>query len=108
MVGVFVWSGNFIDLNHLLQCILKSYVSPANIPGASWEKLYIGLKIKTYTELKAPRLDPTNVNAAYNSLQVCPHHPIAVYAHSPQSEHVCNMVICVINQVPNFLYRAGC
>ena len=52
-IGVFIWSGNFIDLDRLLKCIHKSYVSPATIPGASWDRLHIGLKVKTFTELEA-------------------------------------------------------
>ena len=106
-VGVFVWSGNFIDLDCLLKCIHTSYVLPATIPGASWDKLHVSLKKKTFTELEAPRLDPAKINP-YNSSQVCPHQPSAMYAHSPQLEHTCNMLICLFNRVPNVLCRSGC
>ena len=52
-IGIFVWSADFIDLDHhLLKCIHKSYVSPATIPGASWDKLHIGLKLKLLTNSK--------------------------------------------------------
>ena len=91
-IGIFVWSIDFIiDLDRLLKCIHPSYVSPATIPGASWDKLHIGLNVITFNELKAPQLDLAKLNS-HNSLQVCPHCPIAVYTHSPQLEHTCNMV----------------
>ena len=106
-VGIFIWSGDFINLDRLLKCIHKSYVSPASIPGASWDNLHIGLKVKTFPELEAPHLDPKKINP-YNSSLVCPHCPIAVYTHSPHSEHTCNMLIRIFNRVPNFLYCSGC
>ena len=53
-VGVFVWTGDFIDLDQLLKYIHTSCVSPATIPGASWDTLHIGLKVKAFPELEAP------------------------------------------------------
>ena len=31
-----------------------------------------------------------------------------MYTHFPQSEHTCNMLIHIFNQVPNFHYQSGC